>query len=303
MRTLATAFALSLALAAPSAAQQVPDPAVDVSVARPAFAAGEGPVVAIDAGHGNFHTLEGRYGAFAALLTADGFRLRGLEGAFTAETLAGIDVLVIANAGAGVDPRADPPVSAFAPEEIAAVRAWVERGGSLLLIADHLPFAGAATALGQAFGVAFRNGYVIIPREGPPPDVFTRAGGGVGDSPVTRGRDPGESVAVIASFTGSAFTAPAGARPVLILPRGARSIRPDAAGRLDRDGPGEAVAGLLQGATFEVGRGRVAVFGEAAMFSAQLAGPERFRMGFNNPAAARNKQLALNIARWLARAY
>jgi hypothetical protein len=49
-----------------------------------------------------------------------------------------------------------------------------------------------------------------------------------------------------------------------------------------------------------MGRGRVAVFGEAAMFTAQLAGPERTPVGMNDPAAARNAQLLLNLMRWLA---
>lgn len=49
----------------------------------------------------------------------------------------------------------------------------------------------------------------------------------------------------------------------------------------------------------EIGRGRVALFGEAAMFTAQRAGPERAPVGMNAPAAAQNAQLALNLVRWL----
>jgi len=49
-----------------------------------------------------------------------------------------------------------------------------------------------------------------------------------------------------------------------------------------------------------VGRGRVAVFGEAAMFTAQLAGPRANRIGFNAPDAPLNKQFLVNLARWLA---
>jgi hypothetical protein len=48
------------------------------------------------------------------------------------------------------------------------------------------------------------------------------------------------------------------------------------------------------------GRGRVAVFGEAAMFSAQLAGPERRPMGMNAPEAPQNPRFLLNLVRWLA---
>lgn len=47
------------------------------------------------------------------------------------------------------------------------------------------------------------------------------------------------------------------------------------------------------------GRGRVVVSGEAAMFSAQLAGPQQFPMGLNNPAAVQNIKLLRQIMAWL----
>lgn len=48
------------------------------------------------------------------------------------------------------------------------------------------------------------------------------------------------------------------------------------------------------------GRGRVAVFGEAAMFTAQVTGPERQPMGMNAPGAEQNAQLLLNVLHWLS---
>ena len=59
-------------------------------------------------------------------------------------------------------------------------------------------------------------------------------------------------------------------------------------------------AGWLQGAVLILGQGRVAVFGEAAMFSAQIV-PRNppFRAGFNAPGAEQNKQFILNVLRWL----
>jgi len=44
----------------------------------------------------------------------------------------------------------------------------------------------------------------------------------------------------------------------------------------------------------------VAVFGEAAMFTAQLAGPARMPMGMNHPLAKQNAQFALNVMHWLS---
>jgi hypothetical protein len=44
----------------------------------------------------------------------------------------------------------------------------------------------------------------------------------------------------------------------------------------------------------------VAVFGEAAMFSAQVSGPQRRPMGMNAPRAGQNPQFLLNVMHWLA---
>lgn len=49
----------------------------------------------------------------------------------------------------------------------------------------------------------------------------------------------------------------------------------------------------------EYGKGRVVMSGEAAMFTAQLAGPQQVRVGMNSPYAANNFRLLLNIIHWL----
>jgi len=45
------------------------------SVASPQFASGSGPRVLVDAAHGNFHTIDGRFAPFGELLRADGYRV------------------------------------------------------------------------------------------------------------------------------------------------------------------------------------------------------------------------------------
>jgi hypothetical protein len=49
-----------------------------------------------------------------------------------------------------------------------------------------------------------------------------------------------------------------------------------------------------------VGRGRAGFFGEAAMFSAQVAGPSRRPMGMNARGAEQNYMLVLNLMHWLS---
>jgi hypothetical protein len=75
---------------------------------------------------------------------------------------------------------------------------------------------------------------------------------------------------------------------------------PQVAWQFSRLTPRLAGAGMLQGVVLTHGRGRVAVFGEAAMFSAQIAGPQRRPMGMNDPAAPQNAQFLLNVLHWLS---
>ena len=67
--------------------------------------------------------------------------------------------------------------------------------------------------------------------------------------------------------------------------------------------PAESARGLLQGAVLRHGQGRVAVFGEAAMFTAQtqvLGEQVVMRMGMNDPEAPQNAQFVLNVLHWLS---
>jgi hypothetical protein len=289
-----------LALAGPAQAQQTADPDADLTVAHPAFR-NPGPRVVIDGGHHNFHTVDGRYAPFAGVLRNDGLTVAGSTGRLDEAALRGVAILVIANPLAELnapDRWYLPTPSAFTAEEIAAVRRFVERGGGLLLIADHMPFAGAAHELGAELGVEFVNGFAFSapPDASPRPDLFTRENGGLLDDPVVA------NVHRVRTFTGSAFTVRApGVRPLLRLGRGWTVLVPDTAwvfGPRTPTTPGE---GKLQGALLELGRGRVAVFAEAGMFTAQVAGPEQVRTGLRAPGAEENKQFLLDIVRWLAR--
>lgn len=294
-----TLWLLALApLAAP--AQQVADMEFAPRVSVAAFREGEGPRVAIDEAHFNFHTADGRYAPFAALLRRDGFTVVPLREPFSRAALADVDVLVIANAlnERNVESWALPTPSAFAPDEIAAVRAWVEAGGALLLIVDHMPFGGAAADLGRAFGLEFSNGYASAPVAANGWFVFDRASGGLRDHPIVRGRSDAEAVARVTTFTGQAFTG-AGAKPLFVVPDDAVVALPQEAGQITASTPRVPVGGQLQGAALTVGEGRVAAFGEAAMFSAQVAGPDRRPMGMNAPGAEQNAQLVVNVLHWL----
>ena len=285
-------------------AQQVPDLEYRPPLPRPAYEAGKGPRVAIDEAHHNYHTATGRYQPFAALLRRDGYRVDGLDKPLSADSLSGADVLVIANAlnERNVRGWSLPTPSAFTTDEIAAVRAWVEKGGALFLIVDHMPFPGAAGDLARTFGVEFSNGFAVSKTAGGPTILTFTPGTGLRDSPITRGRGGQERVTSVATFTGSAFRPPKNAIPVLEFGADFVSIKPTEAWKMTAATPKEPLEGWCQGAVVKHGNGRVAVFGEAAMFSAQLIGPRRQTMGMNAPEAAQNHQLLLNVMHWLTRA-
>jgi len=289
--------------AAPVSAQQVADSAFHPDVGPPAWPAGAGPHVALDGGHHNFHKVDGRYLSFATLLRRAGYRVDGLDGSFTPASLEGVDLLVIANAlnerNELGDDWALPTPSAFTPAEIDAVRAWVERGGALLLIADHMPFGGAAHDLAAAFGFETTNDFAFE-HEQRGTMAFRRSDGSLAGHAITDGDRPGARVDSVVTFTGEALRAPPGATSLLNLRPGTISLEPDTAWAFRDDTPRVDVGGWSQGAVARVGQGRVAVFGEAAMFSAQLAGPQRVPMGMNAPVAAQNPRFLLNLMLWLA---
>jgi len=303
---------VALLLAAPAGAQQLPDTAFRPPVPRPAFAEGRGPALCLDEAHHNFHTLDNRFLAFGQLARRDGFRVAPSRAPFTAEGLARCAILVISNAQPSDEPwerYAFPTPSAFSPPEIDAVRRWVEEGGALLLIADHMPLAGAAAALARAFEVEFTDGFAVArfsTRAGRDssfarPTLFRASDGTLAAHPVVRGRDAREAVTQVRSFTGQAFRGRDGVlAPVLVLPPDFVSLEPRVAWRFTDDTPAREVGGWLQGGTRTLGRGRIAFFGEAAMFSAQVAGPRRTPMGMNAPLAEQNAQFTLNVLRWLA---
>jgi len=301
MRIFIAAAVLASVLATGARADQLTDRDADVSVAAPAYAKNAGPVVLVDAAHHNFHTAEDRFAPFAGLLGNDGYRVVSNAKPFTADVLAQGRILVIANALNAVNDNhwQLPTPSAFTPAEIEAVKTWVNGGGALLLIADHMPFAGAAFDLAEAFGFAFVNGFAFHAPRPLAIDFFSRSDRTLKDDALTRG------FTTIATFTGSAFSPPAGARVLFVFSKDYFMVLPNVAWQFkDQDQVRvQEAAGLSQGAVATSGKGRIAVFGEAGMFTAQLitdAGAVHTHMGFNAPEAPENKAFILNVMHWLS---
>ncbi len=283
-------------------AQPIPDTEFKPPVEKPAYLRGSGPVVMIDEAHFNWHTATGRYLPFAELLRRDGYVVRSSKSTFGKVALRQGNILVIANA---LNERNNnywvPPYpSAFTHEEITAVHDWVKEGGALLLIADHLPWPAAANNLASAFGVHYSPGHALDEKTQAEPMIFRRSDGTLAEHPITKGRAASERVDSVATFTGSAFRVDKGGEPLLIFGPGIVSFTPTNFWMFKADTPRIPVTGWYQGAVLRVGKGRVAFFGEAAMFSAQVDGPNREPFGMNTPAARQNPQFILNLLHWLS---
>lgn len=277
--------------------QQQADPTFDARVAHPAYTTAH-PKVLLDEAHNNFHTASGRYKPFADLVGNDGYTVTPNKEKFRKETLQGFDILVIANALGAADmdsPDADKP--AFTEEECDVVREWVREGGALLLVADHAPAGGAAANLGTRFGVDMSKAYVGDPTnfEHVMFDVswirYSRENKNLGDHPITRGRDKTELINSVLSFTGQSLKGPKESTALLKLSNTAFDV-------YDAGNPQKAktvsAAGRTQALAMPFGKGRVVVFGEAAMLSAQNT-----NFGMNYPGID-NRQLVLNVMHWLS---
>jgi hypothetical protein len=290
-------FALILLLAIPAFAQQQPDPEFNAAVENPAYKK-EGPRVAFDEAHHNFHTAEGRYKPFVELLTNDGYRVVRNRQPFTKTSLNSFKVLVISNAlGAEEDDDEGADKSAFTDEEIQAVHDWVKGGGALLLIADHAPFGGAAAALASRFGVDMSKGYTFDQENSvagsPSQLIFSRENKLLASHPITEGRGQNERVNLLRSFTGQSLKGPDDSMVILKLSDSATDSP-----SYDSQTSASA-AGRAQALALKFGKGRVLFQGEAAMLSAQVSGPENRRMGMNVPGND-NRQYALNLMHWLS---
>jgi len=284
--------------------QQVADTTYNPTIPNPEYDSGKGPIVFIDGGHFNFHTKNGRFKAFSNLLERDGYKVREYKGVFKKNELAKGEILVIANAlNENAETWVIPEPSAFTKSEIEAVSQWVLEGGSLFLIADHMPFPDAAKDLAKVFGFTFFNGFVFDSRTdwsvSRKPVIFNVKEKTLDESIITKGRDSTESVEQIATFTGQGFKIPDDATPILTFDENYVNLMPDTMWVFEENTPSKNVEGWSQGAYKKYGKGKVVAFGEAAMFTAQIAGPNKRKVGMNSESAPENYQLLLNIIHWL----
>ena len=281
-------------------AQQIADSLYIPSISSKIYPNQDGTIVYIDEGHNNFHTKEGRYMSFANLLRLDGYQVESFNSTFNEKNLKEVDLLVIANAlpDSISSPITTPTESAFSKDEVRVLKNWVNDGGSLFLIADHMPFAGAAFELAKEFGFEFYDSFVMYSSEDGIID-FEKNKGTLSDNFITKGRSLNENVSQIRSYTGQGFKIPNNAISILNLDESQTVYLVDTMWVFNDKIVQFPAKNLSQGSVMNIEKGKIAIFGEAAMFTAQLAGSNRTKVGMNTKEAEENYQLLLNIIHWL----
>ncbi len=282
---------------------QVQDATFDATVSSPVFTSKKAALL-FDDGHNNFHRSDGRYKPFVTLMRNDGLTVTSNQVPFTASSLAGHDILVIANASGATE-----GAPAFTDLEVEVIAQWVQDGGGLLLIADHTPFGLAANTLSRRLGVTMLDAHLKDEQNSDPslPGpfflMFTRENGLLGTHPIMEGRSDGERISRVVTFGGQALHPEEDVAPLLILAPSSMVVR----NPTDPASAKPIPAGALNAAAMTRGKGRVVILGEAAALTSQVitgdaakaAGMTELRIGMSR-ADLDNKQLALNIVRWLA---
>ncbi|MEE9568017.1 MAG: hypothetical protein V3W37_01415, partial [Candidatus Binatia bacterium] len=236
------------------------------------------PVIAFDEGHNNFgHWVSS--GVMEEFLSAEGFVVRQHLGAFTRESLDGIHILHISNAIApeNINKWSLPTPSAFTPEEIEVLYDWVNDGGSLLMVIEHMPIGGAFEDLAGAFGIEVSNGFAVDERflSGYSEEVILEAGllvsrrtdGTLVDHPILDDTEPYGRIEFLAAHVGSAFRLPAHAFSLITLGPTILSLEPEVSWEFDSGTARRRVTGWSQAGVIEVGKGRVAVLGDNFLFT------------------------------------
>ncbi len=284
--------------------QQIVDSSFEVIISKPTFVLGKGPVILLDEAHNNGAKLNTAFYPLSKGLLKDGYQIKTLDKSIKKEILEGVDILVIIDplSSQNIDRWELPTPSPFDDIEMNAIEQWVIRGGSLFLVADHMPFAGAASKLAQTFKVEFINGFAIDTL-GWDVTNFKREDKSLINHPIVQGRNQNEQIHKVVSYFGQCFTTSnPNMNPILVFQdENVVSYQPKKAWRFDTHTTLFPARGYYQGLAGNYGEGRIVILGDSGMISAHLIGKNSRPIGMNAPDAQDNFQFALNIFHWLSK--
>lgn|SRR5690606_9903497 len=284
-----------------SGGQTVSDPDFKVKLTYPLYPHKNGPLLLYDQYHYNAFSLSGQYKGFADVVEAEGYRLRAYKAAIERDVLSQAKVFVTVNALSHPSLWDLPNTSVYREEEIEALYRWVhDEGGSLLIITDQMPSAGAVGSLAARFGFNLINGFTH--RVDGQPELFTREIGNLLPSPVTDRK--GRQVHQLRLWGGSGFIPPEDAEVFAVLDAAYRIYLPSKIEETEtgirNDMPYIIGTQLANGALLECGKGRVCIFADASSFTALLKGINSRKVGMNHPDGKDHVFLLLNVLEWLS---
>ena len=176
-------------------AQQVIDSTFFYKINNPAYHYNKGPIILIDEYHNNDMSIDNRMLPFIKLLKEDGYRLKPLKEPISKSSLQSANLLVVIGAihKTNVDNWKLPTPDAISDVEVNELLQWIDNGGSLLLVADHMPFPGAIKNLSTKLGVDWYNGFVIDSINWGM-SIFSKKDGTLRHHPLLNGRSLNEKV-------------------------------------------------------------------------------------------------------------
>ncbi|MDT0553418.1 hypothetical protein [Urechidicola vernalis] len=285
-------------------AQQILDSTFAYKVENPVYPLNSGPIIHIDEYHNNDMSINVRMFPLLKLLRHDGYRIQSYNDSFSTELLNEVEILVIIGAlhKSNINNWKLPTPSALTDSEMNVLLEWIDNGGSLLLVADHMPFPGAIQKFSSKLGVNWYNGFVIDSINWGM-TVFSRRDNTLLKHPIIEGKNKGEKVNWVATYYGSGFKIENDSIIGLLSFNNPNivSYQTEQAWKIYPETPIVSFKNLYQGAILKKGKGRVAFIGEASLFSAQLVGEQQNPVGLNFQNENQNLQFVLNIFHWLSK--
>lgn len=300
MNKIIACLVLYLLYAKQLRSQQVADDQFKYAITDPQYRISNGPLLLFDEAHNNAVTLKGTYAAFSNLLIADGYKLQSTKEKISFCRLKGAKIFISVNAMYDQENWSLPARSAFTHQEIEILRQWVFDGGSLFLVTDHMPCGGSVQQLAATFGINVINGFAL--RKDGKAEIFSKDRNTLLPNEITNGATT--EIDSIMCWGGTGFIVPSSAHIISMLNEEYAIYLPIDANQIKRpipvDMPQISGRGFANGAYLKFGKGRVVVFGDGALFSAQLHGINSEKRGMNHSFAKQNAQLLRNIVHWLS---
>ena len=280
-------------------AQMINDPSFDSKVLQPFYKNNSGPKVLIDGGHHNFFVQKSLMNPFVDLVKSDGYNPQIDSLPITKKHLATYGIVVL-DAAFPFDKGTKKELGdmkAYSKEEIDHIYNYVNKGGSLLILAEKSPFINAMESLLNKFGITASYGTIADTlhqdkKFGKNVIHYSKENGMLtGDHPILKGRNASEEINHVVMITASAFK---GKDYTNLLPT-------SSAAQMGNAGVFTPVEqGSSVGLAGKVGKGKLVVLSDTEIFIAMLFSKDKIRVGMQMPEYDL-KQFALNIMHWLSK--